>query len=64
MASFGELSLAGEVCQVPFFERKAKAARETGLEKVLCPYGKGILKSRDIVGVKNIKTALKTAFLL
>ncbi len=64
LASFGELSLAGEVCQVPFFERKAKAARETGLEKVLCPYGKGILKSRDIVGVKNIKTALKTAFLL
>ena len=64
LSSFGELTLAGEVSSVSFLERKIKASREMGLKSILCPYVGKKENTSSIVSVKNIKTALKTAFLL
>ena len=64
LSSFGELTLAGEVSSVSFLERKIKASREMGLKSILCPYVGKKENTSSVVSVKNIKTALKTAFLL
>jgi len=37
MASFGELSLAGEVRSVSYSDKRQKAAKELGFERVLLP---------------------------
>ena len=62
LVSFGELSLAGEVRNVPFLERKQKAAFDLGFELVISPYIKNRKSSDTTVFVKSIKSAIISAF--
>lgn len=62
LVSFGELSLAGEVRNVPFLERKQKAASDLGFELVISPYIKNRKSSDTTVFVKSIKSAIISAF--
>ncbi len=61
LVSFGELSLAGEVRNVPFLERKQKAASDLGFDLVISPYIKNRKSREDIVFVKTVKSALVSA---
>lgn len=62
LVSFGELSLAGEVRNVPFLERKQKAASDLGFELVISPYIKNRKSSDTTIFVKSIKSAIISAF--
>ena len=62
LVSFGELSLAGEVRNVPFIERKHKAAADLGFDLVISPYMKGRKSSESLVLVKSVKSAVVGAF--
>ena len=62
LVSFGELSLAGEVRNVPFIERKHKAASDLGFELTVSPYIKGKKSSENLVFVKSVKSAVVSAF--
>ena len=62
LVSFGELSLAGEVRNVPFLDRKHKAASDLGFELVVSPFAKGRKNSESFVSVKSIKSAVISAF--
>ena len=62
LVSFGELSLAGEVRNVPFIERKHKAAADLGFDLVISPYIKGRKSSESLVLVKSVKSAVVGAF--
>ena len=64
LVSFGELSLAGEVRNVPFMERKIKASRDLGFKKVVAPYHRNSKSDDSFIAVKSVKSAVKSAFLL
>ena len=61
LASFGELSLAGEVRPVQFASRRMKALEEMGFGKVLSADSNDA-KQIDCKAVRNIKAALIAAF--
>lgn len=61
LVSFGELSLAGEVRNVPFLDRKLKAAADLGFDLVISPYIKNKKSNKETVYVKSIKSALVSA---
>ena len=62
LVSFGELSLAGEVRNVVYLERKLKAASELGFDLVISPYIKGRSSSEAMIHVKSVKSAIISAF--
>lgn len=62
LVSFGELSLAGEVRNVPFIERKQKAAADLGFDLVISPYIKNRKSTESLIFVKSIKSAIISAF--
>lgn len=64
LVSFGELSLAGEVRYVGFAERRIKASFELGFDNIITPYEKGRKTDSQILQVKTVKSAVKSAFLL
>lgn len=61
VCSFGELSLAGEVRPVPFFDRRLKSVTDMGFTS---PIHASSYKNKDGIGigVGNIKTAIIAAF--
>ena len=61
LASFGELSLAGEVRPVPFHERRIKSLVSLGYKRVIVadPSSRSVIEE---TAAKNIKTALIAAF--
>ena len=61
VASFGELSLAGEVRPVAFHERRVKSLASMGYKRVIVADGRGETKLKEI-SAQNIKTALIAAF--
>lgn len=62
LVSFGELSLAGEVRNVVYLERKLKASSELGFDLVISPYIKGRSSSEAMIHVKSVKSAIISAF--
>lgn len=62
LVSFGELSLAGEVRNVVYLERKLKAASELGFDLVISPYIKGRSSSEAMIHVRSVKSAIISAF--
>ena len=62
LVSFGELSLAGEVRNVVYLERKLKASSELGFDLVISPYIKGRNSSEAMIHVKSVKSAIISAF--
>ncbi len=64
LVSFGELSLAGEVRNVPFLERKQKAATDLGFSVVISPYAKNKKSNEKSISVKSVKSAITSAFAL
>ncbi len=61
VASFGELSLAGEVRPVTFHERRVKSLVSMGYKRVIVADGQSETRLQE-VSAKNIKTALIAAF--
>ena len=61
IASFGELSLAGEVRPVAFHERRVRSLVSMGYKRVIVADGLGEAKLQEI-SAQNIKTALIAAF--
>ena len=61
VASFGELSLAGEVRPVAFHERRVKSLASMGYKRVIVADGRGETKLKEI-SAQNIKAALIAAF--
>ena len=60
LASFGELSLAGEVRPVAFAERRAKRLAELGSRQLLCS-GLSAQEGLEVIRVRDIKAALIAA---
>ncbi len=61
VASFGELSLAGEVRPVTFHERRVKSLVSMGYKRVIVADGQSETRLQE-VSAQNIKTALIAAF--
>lgn len=58
MASFGELSLAGEVRTVSYYEKRLKAAQELGFKRIVLPRSVGTSKLAQHP-VRTIKEAIE-----
>ena len=60
IASFGEVSLSGEVRSVQFTENRVKEALKLGYTTIFCPpleaENKHLLKLGEIIEVKNLKS--------
>lgn len=62
LASFGELSLAGEVRPVSFFDKRTKAVRDMGFECFISAEGNNKKTPSDGILVSDIKRAIIAAY--
>ena len=62
LASFGELSLAGEVRPVTFQERRVKTLLDMSFSRIITSSSSLKGKGNDVVSVKDIRSAVISAF--
>ena len=62
LASFGELSLAGEVRPVTFSSRRSKTLYDMGFSKIIVSQGTENEGSVDTIKAKDIRSAVIAAF--
>ncbi len=62
LASFGELSLAGEVRPVSFSSRRAKAIKDMGFDISISAYGTNCDNQSSAIYVKDIKSSIIAAY--